>query len=154
MGTRRSDMILGAALLGVAGFFGMGALRMRYFTAIGPGPGFFPRWLALLLGLLGLAILLRAWLGRIADGAGENWPARDAAGRVVVPLAALAWIALTIETLGFPVSALVATLAILVALGAREARVILPVALGASFGAYLLFARWLGVPLPSGGLGP
>ena len=64
MGTRRSDLILGAALLGVAGFFGMGALRMRYFTAIGPGPGFFPRWLALLLGLLGLAILLRAWLGR------------------------------------------------------------------------------------------
>ena len=64
MTARRLDAGLGAALLAVAAFFGHGAMGMRYFTSIGPGPGFFPRWLALLLAVLGLAILLRTFLSR------------------------------------------------------------------------------------------
>jgi putative tricarboxylic transport membrane protein len=156
MTARRLDAGLGAALLAVAAFFGHGAMGMRYFTSIGPGPGFFPRWLALLLAVLGLAILLRAFLSRAPADASPPEPLPDAQGalRVLAVLGAVAFVALAMDRIGFAPAMLVASVAAMAALGLRDPRVMLPVALGSSFGAHLVFVRWLGVPLPAGWLGP
>jgi putative tricarboxylic transport membrane protein len=155
MTARARDLGLGAALLAIAAFFGHGALGMRYFTSIGPGPGFFPRWLALLLALLGAATLLRALLPRAGAGEPppEELPGAAGALRVLAMLGAVAFVALAMERIGFAPAMLVASLATMAALGLRDMRVVLPVSLAASFGAHLVFARWLGVPLPAGWLG-
>lgn len=150
---RRVDQVLGATIVGVAAFFGHGAMGMRYFTSIGPGPGFFPRWLALLLALLGAALIVRASFGRAAPVAEGFSPGRSGALRVAAVLAAVAVIALALETVGFPLIMLAASLGLMLTLGLRDARILLPVALAASFGTHLVFARWLGVQLPAGLLG-
>ncbi len=156
MDPRRADLALGAVLLAIAAFFGHGAMGMRYFTSIGPGPGFFPRWLALLLALLGAATILRALLRRGHAGEAPAEPLPDAGGamRVLAILGAVAFAALALEVAGFAPTMLVASLAVMAALGLRAPLVLIPVALGASFGAYFLFARLLAVPLPAGWLGP
>lgn len=155
MTTRARDLGLGAALIAIAAFFGHGAMGMRYFTSIGPGPGFFPRWLALLLALLGAATLLRALLSRAAADEPPPEPLPDIAGtlRVLSMLGAVAFVAVSMDAIGFAPAMLVASLATMAALGLRDVRILLPVALAASFGAHLVFARWLGVPLPAGWLG-
>jgi hypothetical protein len=74
--------------------------------------------------------------------------------RVLAVLGAVAFVALAMDRIGFAPAMLVASVAAMAALGLRDPRVMLPVALGSSFGAHLVFVRWLGVPLPAGWLGP
>ena len=57
---RRFYQITGAALLLLAVFVALESLKLKYYTNQGPGPGFFPFWLSLLLGALAIIILLQA----------------------------------------------------------------------------------------------
>jgi hypothetical protein len=84
----------------------------------------------------------------------EPLPDAQGALRVLAVLGAVAFVALAMDRIGFAPAMLVASVAAMAALGLRDPRVMLPVALGSSFGAHLVFVRWLGVPLPAGWLGP
>ena len=61
---RRSYLISGAVLLLLAVFIAVEALKLRYYTSLGPGPGFFPFWLSLVLAGLAIGMLLQATLGQ------------------------------------------------------------------------------------------
>jgi hypothetical protein len=52
MPARRAYQLSGLAALLVAVFLGYQAAGLTYYTRIGPGPGFFPRWLCGVLALL------------------------------------------------------------------------------------------------------
>ena len=60
LSARRAYQLSGLLGLLVAAVLGYQAARLPYYTRIGPGPGFFPRWLCGILALLSLAILARA----------------------------------------------------------------------------------------------
>ena len=49
---RLTYQITGAVLLCFSIYVGVEALDLRYYTSLGPGPGFFSCWLALILGLV------------------------------------------------------------------------------------------------------
>jgi len=59
---RRSYLISGAVLLLLAVFIAVEALKLRYYTSL--GPGFFPFWLSLVLAGLAIGMLLQATLGQ------------------------------------------------------------------------------------------
>lgn len=149
---RRAQQIAGLALVALALFLGWQAAQLSYYSSLGPGPGFFPLWLCILLGLLSVAALINSLRGA-SDPAPPFWPERTALLRIVTVIVGLAFIAAAMSTLGFPLTMLVFYLVLTLALGSRRPLEILATALIGSFGLYHVFTRYLSQPLPPGVLG-
>jgi hypothetical protein len=124
------------------------ARRMEYFTPIGPGAGFFPFWLGVLL-----VVLAAVWLGQVSLGARvvippDFLPERAGATRILVVLGALVLLVAAIDRLGYCLAMLAFALGLLVGVGRQPLAISLPIALAGSFGVYHVFRYWLGVHLP------
>jgi hypothetical protein len=83
---RRTDAIVGAVALVIGGYALKGALALGYYYNGAPGPGFFPRFLSLLLLLLGGAQLVQAILPKRGQAQGGD-PEPDSAGADVATAA-------------------------------------------------------------------
>ncbi len=121
---------------------------------LGPGPGFFPLWLGIIGVVLGIVLIVEVTRAP-EDGpsVAELIPDGAAFFRIGAIVALLALVTFGFEPLGYRITALVFSIAVLLALGARS-----PVAIGlfaicASFGVFHAFYYWLKVPLPIGTLG-
>lgn len=145
----RADLVAGAALLLVA----LGALvtggRLAWGTITQPGPGFFPRALAVLLAVLSLALLTRGLRHPGAD-LREQWAGGAGRRRVLLMTATLLGYVLLVGTAGY----LLTTAALFVVMvrwvgGRGWTATLLTGAIG-SAGSYLLFGRLLRVELPAG----
>ncbi|MGE0798549.1 MAG: tripartite tricarboxylate transporter TctB family protein [Lautropia sp.] len=149
---RRPHLVLAVALFGLAAFVGFAARELDYMTPLGPGPGFFPLWLAGLLALLAVLLFVdAARRPREALPAGFV-PAAADARRLGLVLAVLIVATAMLPTVGFALSMLALNLAVLAALGRRGLGATAISLLG-SFGVAYLFTTWLAVPLPKGWLG-
>lgn len=134
-------------------FAGVQSLALPLNDKLGPGPGFFP------LGLAGIGAVLSLLLAfetaqAPAEEAGEMLvPDSAAILRILSVLAVAAFAASLLNVLGWRLTALFATTALLPALGARSPLVIIAFVLAASVGVFHVFHHWLNVPLPIGILG-
>jgi putative tricarboxylic transport membrane protein len=146
---RRAYQLSGLAALLVAVVLGYQAAGLTYYTRIGPGPGFFPRWLCGILGLLALVVIARATWSQDA-GAPIPVPDRQAAPRILAVVAALIMVAALTTTLGFRLTMMAFYLTVIAVLG-RWRWIETPVlALLGSFVTFYLFVEWLKLPLPVG----
>ncbi|MFI7481154.1 tripartite tricarboxylate transporter TctB family protein [Kocuria sp. M1R5S2] len=111
-----------------------------------PGVGYFPRMLAVLIGVLALVPLIRphAW---------ERFPRGIVAARVVGTAALLCVYALVVEEAGFVITTVAFVLAELFLLGARKPLTLIVMPLAVSLGLFYLFREVLDVPLPLSGWG-
>lgn len=143
------DLVAAAAVfaLGLAAF--VGALGLGYWTR-GPGPGFFPLWLGVLL-----MVLAGVWAGQVARGRNVHEP-EPVAPRgplaVTLVLGALLVVILVLDVVGYQLAMTALVLFILVAVGRRRWFESIVVALLAGFGMYALFANVLQVYLPTAGV--
>jgi putative tricarboxylic transport membrane protein len=122
---------------------------------LGPGPGFFPFWLALIGVALALALLVTTFREPHDPSESETrvLPHGSGVTRWLAIILLLAAVTMAMEVVGFRLAMLVFNAALVVALGARRW---LPIALFAvlgSFGVYYVFTTWLDVLLPTGRLG-
>lgn len=127
--------------------------RLEYYSRLGPGPGFFPVWLSGVLA--GLSLI---WFYQACREPDE--PIREGfipgyAGmiRIASILAALAFMGLFMETVGFQLTMFAFLFFLLVALGRRSLVLTLFISLAGSFGMYYAFKTWLGVQLPESSIG-
>lgn len=120
---------------------------------LGPGPGFFPLWLAGIgAALSALLIAETAWAP--AESPEETLvPDRAATFRVLSVVVMLGVGALLLDWLGWRLTALIVTGTLLPALGARSPIAVALFVLAASFGVFHVFYYWLKVPLPIGTFG-
>jgi putative tricarboxylic transport membrane protein len=122
--------------------------------SLGPGPGFFPFWLAILgMGLAATLIIQISRSGQAAFAGSISMPDGGAIFRILAVLAGIAGAATLLEYLGFRLVALGFCALLLPAIGARNPLVVLAFALLASFGVFHVFYHWLKVPLPIGAFG-
>jgi putative tricarboxylic transport membrane protein len=140
-------------LLLLAAWIAVEALQLRYYTSLGPGPGFFSFWLAVILGGLAVVMLLQATLGQAKPAPPDFFASRTGYLRMGAVVLALAGTTALLEPLGFRVTMLAVYLFLLWAFGRRSLIVTALVALAGSFGVYHIFVRWLNVPLPIGVFG-
>lgn len=149
---RSADRIAGAALLALAVAFATFALRQyAYWGENGPGPAFLPFWVGLVLALLATMLLVGAVRSR---DAGAPWlPDRTGVLRIGLVLGAtIAYVAL-LGVLGMTL-ATVLFLVVLVRWPDRQPwPVAISVAVAVAAANYLVFVRWLHVPLPEGPFG-
>ncbi len=148
---RRAHQIAGFAFLALAIFLGWHATRLSYYSALGPGPGFFPVWLCGILGVLALIVLIGTL--RSDDRPGLRfWPEREAAIPIFGVVAGLVFVALAMRTLGYVATMLAFYLALVVLLGSRNLLTIAAVTLLGGLGTYTVFSRYLKQALPAGTL--
>jgi putative tricarboxylic transport membrane protein len=152
-------LIAPVALLALAAAVIWSSLGLGYWTSLGPGPGFFPLWLAVLL-----AALSGIWLVEQVRGAEESVAAaaESAAGadipeapetplptgELITIVISLVVLAVLLEVLGFQLSMLLFLLFQLKVLGRRRWPLTIVLSLLGSFGIYTLFAQVLSVNLP------
>ena len=146
---RSADRITASLLLAFSVAFSAGALKQyQWWGSGGPGPAFMPFWLGLVMALLALSMLLRslkqkdpgaAWLPR-----GEGL--RDMLVVLGVTVAFVALLRVTGMVLGTAIY-----LVVLVRyLGRHPWWLTLLVAAAAAGFNWLVFVRWLRVPMPEG----
>jgi hypothetical protein len=141
----RIDRVGGVALALVAIFTLWESRKLPLGTLQNPGPAYMPSLLALLL--FGFAILVMVFGGRSARLVSVGWSEWR---HVLAILLVLAFVALSIERLGYRVT-VAATLVFL--LGVVERRWVVTTAvfaIGFAAGSYYLFSNVLRVPLPLG----
>ena len=147
----RSHILAAVLLLALAGYIFLAAGELPFGTLRVPQSAFFPKILAVLLAILSLLMLIRP-VGAVGKA---EVNAIDASGwrRIGITLAAMAGFALVLEPLGFLLAAFLLMVALLRAVEAQSWRRIIVIAAAAALISYLIFARFLGVPLPAGVLG-
>ena len=153
MNMNRTYQITGVVFLLLAAFIAWESVELKLYTNNGPGPGFFPFWLSMAMGLLAVLMILQATF-RGSEPIPEGFFASRAgylrAGAIVVALAVTTAL---LDIVGFPLTMLVTILFLLFALGRPSLIATLLVTAAGSFGCFYLFDRWLKVPLPTGFFG-
>jgi putative tricarboxylic transport membrane protein len=139
--------LVGAAAL-------IGSRSYPYWTPLGPGPGFFPRWLGGLLLVCGLAWLVQVLRAARAEKADAMVVPEDEAPDYSLPMVvaivvSLCVLAATLELLGYQLAMFLFVLFHLLVLGRRRLLLSLVLALVSSVGVFVVFTRFLTVPLPA-----
>lgn len=136
--------LFGAATVLLSLSMPLGSFRMA-------GPGMFP----LALGVL-LMLLSGTWVVRClfrAQAVSKRLPWTQALRNIVPFVGATAGYVLLLDTLGYPLMSLLLLLALFRLMGSRAWVLNWCLALGVAGCSYLVFVRWLQVPLPRGLLG-
>jgi len=138
-------VVLGAAVCLLSAQLGLWA------GPTGPGNGFIPFLAGLLMGGVGAVMLLLELRRPSAEA--RLLPSRAAAWRIALVMGGLCFVALTLATLGFLISAFLTTLVLLRAVERQRWWAVALIALASCLAAYVLFDVLLQVPLPRGPFG-
>lgn len=144
---------IGLAFLALSIYVMVGAVALEYYTPIGPGPGFFPFWLAAVLAVLTVIWLVRVFLGPREPLPEGFFPSRSASIQIISVLGALICFVFLAEILGFRITMLGFLLFVLYVPGRQSALMAIAIAIAGSFGAYYLFHDLLGIHLPFATIG-
>jgi len=149
---RRNYLISAGLFLLVAIFIAYGAVRLKYYTQLGPGPGFFSLWLSFFLAIASLAMGIEAW-GKPPEKEIDTFlPQREGLIKIGSVLLSLIFTIVMLEPLGFRLTMVTIYIFLLWILGQRGISTLL-IALAGSFGVYQIFVDLLSMPLPIGFLG-
>ncbi len=146
---KRAQLVGGLIFLAGSVYVVVEALGMKYYDAIGPGAGFFPLWLGIILGVLSLGCLVQAWRDMGGDPKEHFLPDRHGMTHVAIIVVALVLFVVLLNPIGFRLAMLGFLLFMLTVLGRQKLPITVAIAVLGSFGSYYAFNHWLGVPLPS-----
>ncbi|MHB8907432.1 MAG: tripartite tricarboxylate transporter TctB family protein [Syntrophales bacterium] len=147
---KKADLITGVVLLVLSGFVIREAWLMPPSATFGPGSGFLPLWLGLILAVLAVILLATTWTRRATEKDGISpFPGKKALIAIGSVLGGLAVYISLIEVVGFLLDTFL-YVAFLLGVVERESwlRTLL-VAASTTAGLYLIFQVLLGVTLPS-----
>jgi hypothetical protein len=133
--------------------------RFGWQEGFGPGPGYFPFWVAVILGVASLVNLLGALRGR---GRGEIFVTLRPFGRVLAVLVpSIIFVALIgglsmgpveVPGLGIYVASCLFIVVFMVLVGRENLLKALALGVAVPFALFLMFEKWFLVPLPKGPL--
>jgi len=147
---RTADMIMALLLLGGAGVVMFDSVRLGFgWQEDGPAPGFFPFYVALILGIASIVNLASALSGR---GKGETFVASSPFLRVLaVLIPSIIYVGL-IGWIGIYAASALFIFGFMVSIGKEAIVKALLVSLAVPAALFLMFERWFLVPLPKGPL--
>lgn len=141
------DILSGLIFIGIAFAFGYAATGYERGTALRMGPGYFPLVLAGVLGVIGVAVVIRGLLAQEEERPLERVPIRG----IILLLGAIAFFGVTVRGLGLvPALFLTATASALASRHNSLLRALL-IAAALTILCTLIFIVGLGVPLASFG---
>jgi len=158
---RTMEIVVALLLLGGSAIVVSDSLRLGagWQDGIGPAAGYFPFWIALILGISSLVILVTAVMGH---GSGEVFVSLRPFGRVLAVLVpSLVYVALIggislgpvdVPGLGIYVASAIFIFAFMLAVGREHVLRALGVSVLVPLVLFFMFEKWFLVPLPKGPL--
>jgi putative tricarboxylic transport membrane protein len=147
------EIVVALALLTVSAIIIYDSIRLGFGWVEGEGPaaGYFPFYIASVLGIASLVILLKAVLGN-SDELKESFVSRVAFGRVLtVLLPAIVYVA-AIQYIGFYVASGLFLVIFMMTIGRESVLRSIGVGIAVPLFFFVMFERWFLVPLPKGPL--
>ena len=145
---KRADLITGFVLLALSGYVIWESWMMPASATFGPGSGFLPLWLGILLALLSAMLIAGAWLRRPDPGAAAPFPAGKALLRVTAVMVGLGIYISLMEVLGFVLNTFLFVAYLMLAVEREKMKLTMLVAVLTTAGLYLIFQVLLGITLP------
>lgn len=144
----------GAALCFVAfsAFVIWESWNLEYYTSLGPGAGFFPLWLGVLMGGLSVTWLVQISSRKGRPREGAFLPNREGMLRLLSVLGAMVTATLLMDLLGFQLAMFLLLVFLLLIPGRQTIWLTLVVAFLGSVGVFHLFGSYLDVQLPTASL--
>lgn len=142
--------MLGAVLLLFSLFILRESILIESGAEFGMGPAFMPLWLSVGLALCSVGMIYRARTLPDSSFAPSVWPDSRGVIRVLAVLAAYLVAVIVMKPLGMPISIAIIMATMLPLLGSRNWKVITLAAILTAIGVFLVFGRWLHVPLEMG----
>lgn len=149
---RKSSLIAGIVFLAFSIVVMGTSWSMEYYSSIGPGPGFFPFWLSLILGLLSIIWIIQVLLAKNnsekSDADSAILPKGKGLLRLLSIIGALAFMILSMDAIGFQLPMFAFLIFLLFVLGKVKPATTLVIAAIGSFGLFKVFTLLLDVQLP------
>ena len=141
----------------LSAFVAQQSLELKYYTTLGPGPGFFPFWLAIIMMILAGFMFYHATFGTSAPMPDDFWATRTGYLKALAVMVSIIFVVWTMDNLGFRLVMAIFFAFLLLTLGRQKGiagwvTMIAVTAVG-SWGAFWLFNDMLQVPLPTGMFG-
>jgi putative tricarboxylic transport membrane protein len=146
---RDGEVISGALLAALGAYIFLQARTWDYYTADGPGPGFFPTWYGIAMVALSLALVVSA----LIKGRAEKPIDWISAGRALSTWLAFALSVALMGPLGFLLSFALLTFFMVVVVFRRSPAIAGATAVLTALGFYIIFPLALSIELPTGFLG-
>jgi phosphatidylglycerophosphate synthase len=118
-----------------------------------PGPGFLFFWVNIVLGIMSLIVLIRAWAGKKEEGPQPAIFGRQNVAKIIFVLISLFLYALLMETVGFIPITLLLFIYLLGIIEKKRWFYTIFVSVVVTVISYLIFETWLQSQLPKGLLG-
>jgi putative tricarboxylic transport membrane protein len=150
---RRADQITGIIVLIFSLAVMEGSRRMPPSATFGPGAGFLPFWLGVLMAVLSILLIITASRQPGGTPGRSPLPNRRAAIAIAATVAGLAAFIVLVEPLGFLLATALLTAFLLRVVERERWRTTALVAAGNAVGLYVIFQILLGVNLPKNMLG-
>ncbi len=122
--------------------------KMQLYAEFGPGYGFLPFWLGVLLAVLSVLLYVEAWRRSGTEDNPHPFPPRAALQIVAVALVLVTVFALLLEIVGYLVDTLAFTFIMLTVVEKEKWRSATLFSVAFTLALYLLFQVWLGIRLP------
>ena len=146
---RSADRVTAALLLAFAVAFSVGALKQyQWWGSGGPGPAFMPFWLGLVMALLALMMLTRSLKEEHPGSAW--WPRGEGLRDMLVVLGVTVAFVALLRVTGMVLGTAIYLVVLVRYLGRHPWWLTLLVAAAAAGFNWLVFVRWLRVPMPEG----
>jgi putative tricarboxylic transport membrane protein len=149
----RIYQITAVACILLAAFVAFEAVRLKFYTTMGPGPGFFPLCLTILLAILAVIMFCQATFGRSESIPKGFFATKMGYARIITILISMIGTVLFFNTLGFRLTTFMFYFTLMNVIERQRLIVSVVISLLASFGVYYIFAYILMIPLPIGFLG-
>jgi len=147
---RKADQISGIFWLFFSVFISIESYRLGLGTLHQPGPGFLFFWTAAAMGILSVAIIVRAWTGRKTGEPKSPVFGKENALKIILVLLALFLYAFFMETLGFIPITLLLFIFLLGMIEKKRWGFAVWVSVVVTGISYVVFEIWLKSQLPKG----
>jgi hypothetical protein len=140
------DVAAGLVLTGLGAWVNRQGRLLSYRDEFGPGPGFLPYWLGVVLAVLALFLIISAVRGRLRS-------ADSRTSRALLAVAGMAVIVAAMELLGFFTSFALLTFFLVYGIERRPLARAITAAAALALAFFILFRILLPIPLPAGAWG-
>jgi putative tricarboxylic transport membrane protein len=147
---KKADLITGIVLLILSGYVIQEAWRMPQSGTFGPGAGFLPFWVGIIIAILAVILLGTVWHRQETEkDIRSPFPAKRALIAITGVLGGLAVYILLIEVLGYLVDTFLFVTFLMGIVEREKWPRTLMVSVATTAGLYLIFQTLLGITLPS-----
>lgn len=146
---KKAEMITGVVLLVLSGLVIWNSLEMPPSATFGPGAGFLPFWLGVLLAVLATILFVSAWRQATEKDSSPVFPGKQALFAITLVLVALAVYILLIDVLGYIVETFLFVVFLVKVVEREPWPLTLKLAVAATAGIFITFHILLKITLPS-----